>query len=452
MAGLDADEDPARYQGSGGVPAGIESTASVTFPVVITGGNDTLQFKNASAAGFTTVTVASGTYSSMTSLLAALNTVVAPTKLATVVADATGTLVVLQSTVLGVGSYINIGAGGTINATLHFPTASFTMPTAAAIVNGPNAGAALLPVGGPLNVSPANVLAVLGAAPSTADIVQFIAPQLVETTEVIQSFQVGNMSQYLSPFFNPDSRLMPPLVNGAAITVVQNDGVTLYTAPLPSITTAIHNVPNTGDITITGTDLGNSEFFYATTVRVTAGTSKPGLQPAYVRLGQKLIQSTLSGGTQGVVSPTSIVIPASLLTYSPPGNPFPPVAPAAGVALGVVGSIVEVEFTTLSATVSGTTASIASAVPGPSFINSTNTLSKQVTVTMTGLAGVSAKSVGESIIVMGASAPGNNGSFVIQSVVSPSSVTFYNSNAVAPDANNAHIYWSIPGGTSYVVT
>jgi hypothetical protein len=113
---------------------------------------------------------------------------------------------------------------------------------------------------------------------------------------------------------------------------------------------------------------------------------------------------------------------------------------------------VEITNASLTNTSYGVAGSVTSAVPGATYINSTNTLGKQLVVTMTGLSNVSPKSVGQSIFIQGAASPGNNGSFVIISVVSSSSVTFYNPNAVAPDANNTHIVWNIPGGEAFVVT
>lgn len=436
LGGLDAYYDNPTYQGSGGVPAGIESGSAPTFPVVITGGNNVLAFKNASAASFTNVTVASGSYATMATLVAALNAAMAPTGLGSATSDfATGTLVVIQSSVPGVGSYIQVGSGS-INATLNLTNnQSFTMPAATTIIT------ALLPVGGPLNVSAANVLTNLGASPAAQGAVGLIAPHFTETLPVIQSFQVGVISKFLEASYNPDPTLLPPVASGAAITVVQDDGHTLYTAPLPAISAAVHNVPNPGDITITGTDLGNSEFFAATIVRVTAGSSPaPGVQPPFVRLAQKLITNTNTGGTQGVVSATSIVIPASLLTTT------------TGVQLGVAGSVIEVQYSSLANGNSGVAANIASAAVGAPFIGSTGQLVTRQVVTLTGLANMTASMVGFPIVISGAASPGNNGSFIIESFISASSVTIYNNNGVAPDANNGAVIWTVEGPIPFTVT
>ncbi len=439
LGGLDANYANTPYQGSGGVPAGVESTAAVTFPVTLTGANNVLAVKNVSTASFTQVTIAAGTYNTMATLLAAVNAALAPTGLATATTDvATGGLIVIQSTVPGVGSYIAIDTvvhGSTFNTPANFGAGglTFTMPTAATIITG------LLPVGGPLNVSAANVLTYLGASPAAQGAVQLIAPHFTETTAAIQSFQVGVMSKFLEASYNPDPTVLPALANGAAITVVQDDGHTVYTAPLPIIASAAHNSPNPGDITITGTDLANPEFFTATEVRVTAGSSTPGTQPAYVRLNQKVIAATLSGGTQGSVSATTIVIPASLLTST------------TGVALGVAGSLVEVQFTSLKNGNYGAAATLASTSTVP-YVSSNGTMRNRVVVTLTGLANMTASAVGQPLVISGAANAANNGTFIIESVVSSSSVTIYNDNAVVPDANNGAISWSQGGPVQFPVS
>ncbi len=449
LGGLDANYDNPTYQGSGGVPAGVESSAAVTFPVTISGGNDTLQIKNVSTAGLTTVTVASGIYNTMALLIAALNVALAPTGLATAVQDATNTLVVIQSSIVGVGSYIDVG-GGTILATLNLsapvPAASFTMPAATAIIT------ALNPVGGPLNVSPALVLSTLGASPAVQGAVGIIAPHFTETLPVIQSFQVGVMSKFLESTYNPDPTLLPPLANGPAISCVDDDGVTPYVAPLPAITAAVHSVPHPGDITITGTDLGSVEFFASTTVIVTGVSPGPGLKAPVITLNQKQITSTFTGGTQGVVSATSIVIPASLLTYAPPGNPFPPVPAGSSPALGVAGSTVEVQFTSLANGNFGAAASVATAVSGAPFVGANGTIQNRQVVTLSGLTTMTASMVGYPIVLSGAASPGNNGSFIIQSLVSATSVTVYNNAGVAPDTNNGSIKWYVAGPVPFTVT
>ena len=59
--------------------------------------------------------------------------------------------------------------------------------------------------------------------------------------------------------------------------------------------------------------------------------------------------------------------------------------------------------------------------------------------TITGLSSMGSGCVGASLTIVGAASPGNNGTFVIASRVSASSVTITNANAVANDANNGAI-------------
>lgn len=452
--------------GFSGVPAGVESSAAVTFPVVITGANDTLQVKNVSTAGFTTVTVASGSYATMAALITAINAVLVPSGIATAASDATGTLVVIQSSIPGVGSYIDIGAG-TINTPLNLgapsPSNPFTMPAATAIIAAMNP-AVIPPATGSINVSPATILATLGASPAAASVANLIAPQFQETEVAVQSFQVGNMSKFLELTWNPDPRhgttVSPgfppnlPYTNGPAIQVVANDGHTPFTAPLPMITAAVHNVPAAGDITITGVGLANSEYNYpvqpepgagtVVTVTAAASTAAPGSGAGVnslpkAKLTQRLITKPVSSGTQGTISSTSIVIPASLLTT------------VEGIALGVAGSTVTVKFETFANSNYGTAATIASTSTLP-YVSADGSIKNHVLATLTGLADMQPSSVGQPLVISGAASFQNNGEFIIQAWISASSVVIFNDSAVAPDANNGAISWSQPGPVPFPLT
>lgn len=186
---------------------------------------------------------------------------------------------------------------------------------------------ATVPVGGPVNVSPATIRGVAGlggASDSQVTALQdVLAPHFVETDVAIKSFQVGHIAGFRSASYNPDSRRLPPLSSGPAISVVQDDGVTLFSAPLTAISGAVHNVPAAGDITITGTNLGNSEV-NNTVVRVTASDGS-----RFVKLYQA--QIVAAGGS---VSPTSIVLKAASLS-----------------SLGVAGSRVIVQYTSFASNV-----------------------------------------------------------------------------------------------------
>jgi hypothetical protein len=438
LGGLDPDQDNPLYQGSGGVPAGIEGTSAVTFPLTLTGADNVISIQIVSSGPFTAYTIPAATYPTMKSLVTAVNLAIAGSGALATTDTATGTFFILVSTAVGVGSYIGVNSTGTstFNTPVNFTSSQhFLMPSATTIINS------LLPVGGPMNVSPTNVTTNLGSAPQAVTALSLIAIQFVETLEAIQSFQIGVMSKFLESTYNPDPRLLPPLANGPAITVCTNAGNVVYTAPLPIITAAVHNSPNPGDITITGVDLGNVEFFGGTEVRVTGVSPGPGVPAPYVRLNQSKIIATLSGGTQGVVTATSIVIPASLLTYMPGGNPFPPVPASAGVALGVAGSTVEVQYTTLANGNYGSAATLASfASPY---------------VTVTGLANMTAASVGGQLSITGAvlaNEPFNNGTFLITSFVSSSSVVILNPQAIVPETNSGSLVWAQVGPVPFTVT
>jgi len=62
--------------------------------------------------------------------------------------------------------------------------------------------------------------------------------------------------------------------------------------------------------------------------------------------------------------------------------------------------------------------------------------------TLTGLTGMTTASVGHRITISGAASAGNNGTFIIASFISATSVTIQNASAVAGDANNGLINWT----------
>jgi len=313
----------------GVIPAGLQGTTDISGGATVTlGVDDVLEAKVASAAAFTTVTVAAAVYASGQDLVDAVNTAIATAGLdATARLDDSGTYMVLQSNTPGVGSYVEIDADppSTFNGVVGFGAGgSFTVPTVATVVT------TCLPVGGPLDVSTATLYATVGAGATLAQLnalADTIAPQFIDTDVAIKSFQVGMISGFLDASYNPDPRAMPPLTPGPAIEVVADDGVTPFTAPLTVIGGAASDNPNAGDITITGTNLGHPDpEVDQTVVRVTSACGA-----ISVKLYQYTIRTTLSGGTQGGVAPTTIVIPASLLN-----------------SLGVAGSKVIVQYTSLA--------------------------------------------------------------------------------------------------------
>ena len=164
---------------------------------------------------------------------------------------------------------------------------------------------ATVPVGGPVNVASATITGVagLGAATATqvAAIQELLAPQFVETDTVKKSFLFGNLAGYRAATFNPDPRRDPALVNGAAISIVQDDGSTPFVLAGPVITTADKDTPGAGDLRITGTNLGPYGL-YSFTVIVTG----PG--------ARKLTQAQIvAGGGSINAAGTIINIPAALL-------------------------------------------------------------------------------------------------------------------------------------------
>lgn len=305
---------------SASIPASLVSTGPITFPVTINGANDTLRIRE--VGGYAVLTIPHATYANIAALVGGVNTAIgtlpikaiafSSTKIAFQTTADKGAGTVLQIDSVVNGSTFNtpavLGAGGQVK----------TVPTAAALIS------TTLPVGGPLDVSPATVRSSLGAGLTDAQVkiaADAIAPQFVETDVAIKSFLVGDMAGYLSSGWNPDPNRIPAFTPGPAITVVQDDGVTAFAATKPLLTNAQFGVPAPGAVKLTGTGIAgagspNSEVV-ATAVKF--------YLPVPVSLSQSAIVA--AGGT---VSSTIIIVPASIVPT--------------GVAAGIK---VQVQYTSL---------------------------------------------------------------------------------------------------------
>jgi len=293
--------------GAGAIIQGSDISGS--FPLTIVAAtSDTLKVRTSATGAFSTVTIAAAAYASITTLLAAINKALTGTGVVAVQGTGSGSRVALEGP-HGASTYVETATVANSAYTLLGLTAtSRTMPTSAAFIT------ALNPVNGTLNVSTTAINAVGTSTNSNAislvptargtqkAIADAIAPQFVETSTVIDSYLVGMINEYRSASYNPDSRRTPSLGAGAAISVVQDDGSTAFSASLPVISSVTHNSPNSGDITIAGTGLGSYDL-KETVVKVATVNGK-----LNKRLDQVVIER--AGGS---VNPTAIVIPASLL-------------------------------------------------------------------------------------------------------------------------------------------
>lgn len=291
-----------------GAGATIEgSDISGSFPITITGANDDLKVKTDPAAAYTTVLIAQATYANITTLLAAVNLALTGTGITARQGTGSGQRVAIESNTKGVNSYLQIDstAGGSVaNTPLGFGASSITrtMPSGATYIT------ALNPVGGTLDVSSATINAVgattnsnaLNLIPSNRGTVtaiqDAIAPKFAETPVAVDSYLVGKIAGFRNAAYCPDSRRVPALPSSAAISVVQDDGVTAFAATLPTVASA---VLSGGNVTITGTGLGSGERD-ETTVKFGGNVAKVLVRKIIVAAG-------------GSVSQTSIVIPASLV-------------------------------------------------------------------------------------------------------------------------------------------
>jgi len=290
--------------GAGAVIQGSDISGS--FPLTLVAAtSDTLKVRTSASGAFSTVVIVAAAYASITTLVAAIN-------------------VALKGT--GVTAFTGVGSGGRVSfegphgasayvetatvthsayALLGLTATSRTTPASATFIT------ALNPISGTLDVSTATINAVgtstnsnaLSLIPSTrgtqAAIADAIAPKFVETAVAIDSFLVGMLSEYRSASYNPDSRRLPSLGAAAAISVVQDDGVTAFAPTLPVVSSATHDSPTSGALTIAGTGLGVYDR-KETVVKLTGKVSKTLSQIVIERAG-------------GSVAATAIVIPASLL-------------------------------------------------------------------------------------------------------------------------------------------
>lgn len=292
--------------GAGAVLNG--SNISGSFPLAINAGNDDLKVKTSAAASFTTVLIANATYNTLAELVTAVNAALAGTGI-TARQNVAGNGIALESNTYGVDSYIEndtVANGSVANTPLGLVDGSVRdMPSASDFIT------AALPVGGPLDVSSAtlngvgagtnaNALSLIPTSRGTlTGLANAIAPQLIETPVALDCFLVGNMADLLSANFNPDSRRNPALPNGAAIEVVEDDGVTPFSLTLPTVATATLNSPGAGDVTIAGTGLGDPER-NETVINFTGDVT--------TTISQVVLEN--AGGS---VSDTAIVIPAALI-------------------------------------------------------------------------------------------------------------------------------------------
>jgi len=310
------------------IPASLQS-APLVFPLAINlGVNDALKLRDSAAGAYTTFTIPAAVYANMTALVAALNALFVTANF-TAIAGSPVRLW-LQTKTKGTGTYLqvdSVAGGSTANTPLGLAVggASKTVPTPAAFI------LATLPVGGPLNVSSANVKLQLGDGLTPAQVdaaADAIAPQFIETDVAVKSFLVGDIAKARSASFNPDPNRIPAIVSGPAVTVVEDDGSTLFSIAntLPTLLNAQFGVPVPGAVTLTGTGLASFGVPNAEDLLTKVKFILPSVTTGFVTLNQYTITATAGGK----VSDTQIIIPAALVP--------------AGVG---VGTKVQVQYTSL---------------------------------------------------------------------------------------------------------
>jgi hypothetical protein len=286
-----------------GIPAGLLGTVDMTaigLPISIHGGggaNNVLKVRTAIApAPFVSVTIPTLAYATVAALMTAVNLALATAGVAASVSlDRMGIYMVLKSTATGPGAYVevdSVAGGSNFSAVPGIAIAGggFTVPAAAAVITATN------PVGGPLAVSDGQLLILLGGGPTNAQVTAVrdaVSQRIIETPVAVQSFKVGVLSKYRSATYTPDPFHLP---QGAAIAITQDNGTTLFTAPLPTLVSAVIAA---GNLTLNGTGLASAENFNAV-VKIEGAVAASVSQQAIRHAG-------------GLVGPTLIRIPLSML-------------------------------------------------------------------------------------------------------------------------------------------
>lgn len=304
--------------GAGAVHNGSDISGS--FPLTVTNGvDDDLKLRtSATPTAFVTYTIVAGGYATIALYVDAINLALGNGSGITCRENVAGNGIALESDTKGVDSFIENddeagGSNANVESGLVDGAIRTMVPAATLIIDA-------LPVGGPLDVSPAtingsgagtntNALSLIPTARgTTAAVANAIAPQIDETYVALDSLLAGQIVDLLNANFTPDSRRTPPLPAGAAIEVVQDDGTSAMTNTLPIITSSTLDAPGAGDVSIVGTGLSSPGTPNAETEETTVKFTGIGTPPG----GDLVIPHALIISNGGTVTPTLIIIPAVL--------------------------------------------------------------------------------------------------------------------------------------------
>lgn len=309
--------------GAGAVLNG--SDISGTFPItVVFGVSDDLKLRtSATPTAFVTYSLAAGAYGTLALYVAAVNLALGSGSGITCRENVAGNGIALESDTKGVDSFIeNDNEAGGSNANVESGLADGvirTMVPAATLITD------TLPVGGPLDVSPATIngsgagtnstaLAFIPTARGTAtELANAVAPKLVETPVAVDSYRTagfgrsGQLAMLINAVYTPDPNLLPA---GAAIEVVEDDGTTPFGIKTTVLTSATLDSPGAGDVTLAGffmAAIGSPNAEREETTVKFSGTGTPAG-------GDLVLSQALIVANGGIVTATSIVIPAVLNT------------------------------------------------------------------------------------------------------------------------------------------
>ncbi len=159
---------------------------------------------------------------------------------------------------------------------------------------------------------------------------------------------------------------------------------------------------------------------------------------------EDLVESTIQAVWKATDPTTGIIIGATNVTWGKAIHMHPPVQNAAGKELllqfTLVTSFYDLPQPTVFPTPSLSTQLMSTTQSGSkaSVTSTTGTLA-----TITGLAFASGAWLGQWLTLSGAGSSGNNGTFQIVIIDDPTSIQVQNGSAVAPDANDGALSWSV---------
>lgn len=225
-------------------PAPVSLTGTDANAAVDTSVNDTLRIRTNPDLAYTVIAVTAGAATAKTTIRDDLNTAFGTAGLGLLASvDGSNHLVITSvSPNVGPGALIDVDSvanGSTLNTAVGFAAGGVTVSGAATSALVSDIKTAVYPTSVTIDVSEATIvganadLGLLSAGDKTAlatAVADLVAPQFVETGDVLLSFAAGKLSKMRVASFQPGGT-RAGLPAGIAVAAVENDGSTPFTYP-----------------------------------------------------------------------------------------------------------------------------------------------------------------------------------------------------------------------------